>query len=132
MPRTVLLEHRVPDGESHFDWLLAPDVGPYEPDDRVLIAFRVTRRVDSVDLETPFEAERIPDHRFLYLDYQGELSRGRGDVERLAEGMWKPSRADPETIEGTIAWMNGCNARIKGRLIEGDRWVFQSTTALGR
>jgi hypothetical protein len=34
----------------------------------------------------PFTAERIGDHRRLYLDYEGPISGGRGSVRRVAEG----------------------------------------------
>lgn len=33
-----------------------------------------------------FDAERIADHRPLYLEYQGPLSEGRGNVSRVAQG----------------------------------------------
>jgi hypothetical protein len=30
--------------------------------------------------------ERIPDHRRIYLEYEGEISRNRGTVKRIANG----------------------------------------------
>lgn len=32
------------------------------------------------------EATKLPDHRLVYLDYEGEVSRGRGSVVRAAAG----------------------------------------------
>lgn len=35
----------------------------------------------------PWLARRLPDHRYVYLDYEGMLSGGRGQVARVAGGM---------------------------------------------
>ena len=34
----------------------------------------------------PLDAERIGDHRLLYLDYEGPVSGGRGSVQRIDGG----------------------------------------------
>ena len=39
-----------------------------------------------VDADQPIAAERIQDHRRVYLDYEGEVSGGRGVVRRLDRG----------------------------------------------
>lgn len=79
MGRTVLLLHRLPDGSSHFDWLIQKgSSGP-------LIAFRVAERIDRPGVAA-FRAQRIPDHRAEYLDYEGPVSGDRGEVQRLAAG----------------------------------------------
>ena len=129
MPRIVLLEHRTPDGGSHFDWLLAPDEGRYDANDRVLITFRVSQRVDLPAHGAGFEAQRIADHRWLYLGYEGDLSNSRGSVMRLAEGIWTPELIRPESISGMMEWDGGFQVRLEGRLIGDDRWVFQSSPA---
>ena len=129
MPRIVLLEHRTPDGGSHFDWLLAPDEGRYDADDRVLIAFRVSMRLDIHASEESFEALRIADHRWLYLAYEGELTDGRGSVRRLAQGIWTPTLIEQGCIAGTMEWDGGFQGLVEGRLIGDDRWVFQSSPA---
>ncbi len=53
---------------------------------RVLVTFRVSRRVDQVGVEA-FAAERLADHRGRYLRFQGEIGRGLGRVERVASGV---------------------------------------------
>ena len=99
---TVQLLHELPDGSTHVDWLIAQD-----PDARSrLLAFRLPARVDRlapggdrVDPEA-LVAERIGDHRAVYLSYEGPLADApgrstdratggqpdRGRVRRLAEG----------------------------------------------
>jgi len=72
MGRTVLLLHELPDGSHHFDWLLQPDDANLG-----LLTFRVSERID-LDHCSVCTAERLPDHRPLYLDYQGPVhSPGR-------------------------------------------------------
>jgi len=75
---TVLLRHDLPDGSHHFDWLLAQD------GDGPLLTFRLDRDI-SLDTEA-FEAERLADHRRVYLAYEGEISGGRGSVARVVQG----------------------------------------------
>lgn len=85
MGRTVLLRHDLPDGSWHYDWLISP---PPSPEPRGLICFRVWERIDSAEVRQ-FRAERLPDHRAMYLDYEGPVSGGRGTVIRVAEGKMK-------------------------------------------
>ena len=33
------------------------------------------------------EVQRIADHRKIYMEYEGEISGGRGTVKRVAEGL---------------------------------------------
>lgn len=82
MPRSVLLRHDLPDGSWHFDWLIDA-VGVGGPDDRNLIAFRLTERPDGG--HHAFDATRLPDHRRLYLNFEGELSENRGTITKIAE-----------------------------------------------
>ncbi|MCC6678540.1 MAG: hypothetical protein IT436_15510 [Phycisphaerales bacterium] len=79
MGRTVLLLHRLPEGSSHYDWLTQVDPGG------PLLAFRVTDRIDLPEIGR-FRAQRLPDHRPAYLDYEGPVSGNRGTVERVAAG----------------------------------------------
>jgi hypothetical protein len=77
MPRFVLLEHHwdgvhwdfmLEVGETLRTWALgAPPTGP----DRVI------------------PARALADHRLAYLDYEGEISGGRGSVHRLDSGTYE-------------------------------------------
>jgi hypothetical protein len=73
MPRFVLLDHDHP--HPHFDLMLEADA--------VLWTWRLERPFHSGPEQ---QAERIPDHRLHYLDYEGPVSGQRGRVVRRDEG----------------------------------------------
>lgn len=110
MPPMVLLLHELPDGSSHYDLMLARSADA-QPDQRVLITFRLTDRIDLArpSAAGPVEllAVRLADHRAAYLAYEGPVHAGadsttlhaaavsthpdssmgvRGRVRRLAAG----------------------------------------------
>ncbi len=91
-PRSsVFLRHDLPEGQSHIDWLIAPARGGFDPDDRVLLSWRMsidaaTRLAEPGGSAFDFVCVRMVDHRHRYLDYEGPVSGGRGDVSRMAVG----------------------------------------------
>ncbi|MBL9031995.1 MAG: hypothetical protein JNM80_09850 [Phycisphaerae bacterium] len=117
MGRAVLLKHTIPDGSWHYDWLVERAPGA------ALMAFRVRDWIDGA-LGPGFEAEAMPDHRRDYLDYEGEVSGGRGRVERVAIGEMRIAADGFErvVIEGSLGAVRG---RFEGRRIEDDRWWFE-------
>lgn len=80
MKRAVILRHTLPDGSWHYDWLVQRSAKPTDP----VPTFRTAH--SRPDEPGSFEAEQIGDHRALYLDYEGEVSGGRGDVARMVTG----------------------------------------------
>ena len=117
MLRTVVLEHTLPDGSAHFDWMIEhPDL----PHERPLLTWRTADRPDRADA---FVAEAINPHRALYLCYEGPLSGGRGHVRRVASGRaeWIHRHDDSATVR--IRWSDGAIHRYEGRR-EGERWRF--------
>lgn len=112
MPRFVILTHDHP--FLHWDFLL--EWGG------VLRSWRL--------LELPREspcaifAEALPDHRRLYLDYEGPVSRNRGAVQRWDWGEYELLEDSP----------NGMRIRLSGQKVQGEavlelhdqecRWVF--------
>lgn len=40
-------------------------------------------------------AQRLPNHRSLYLEYEGELSNGRGSVSKVASGEYQRLKGEP-------------------------------------
>jgi len=48
-------------------------------------------------------ARRIGDHRLVYLDYEGEVSRGRGNVTRFDSGTCEILSADESRWEFRLA-----------------------------
>lgn len=76
-----MLRHTRADRSSHLDWLIER---PGDTREHRCITFRVDADEPGPRAGHPFEARRLPDHRAHYLDYQGPVSRNRGDVVRLA------------------------------------------------
>ena len=91
MQRWVLLRHVLPDGPAHLDWLLEPPAVLGEAGraggagSEGLMSFRLADGTDPL-VASGFVAERIADHRREYLEYEGPVSGGRGEVCRVAEG----------------------------------------------
>lgn len=118
--RAALLLHELPDGTSHFDLLLQPTHDPDSP----LIAFRLWSRPDDRRV-VKFPAQRQPDHRPLYLDYEGEISEGRGRVTRLARGSCDVRSERDGAIDFVVQF--GENERhIRGRVAGGSLWWFNA------
>ncbi len=117
--RTVLLRHVLPDGSEHFDWLTQP--APDAP----LVAFRVVERIDLPEC-TAFTAQRIPDHRAVYLEYEGEISGGRGRVTRVAAGT---ATLDLGGDTATVTLSFGASPRMaRGARRSPDLWSFEFVT----
>ncbi|TVQ31359.1 MAG: hypothetical protein EA376_09615 [Phycisphaeraceae bacterium] len=119
--RMALLLHETPDGASHHDWMLERAPGG------LLATFRVDERIDRLD-GGAFEAEAIGDHRRAYLDYEGEVSGGRGHVRRVASGWCAAPRFERDRIEVVADWGAGPIRILGVRLEVGaecERWIFR-------
>jgi hypothetical protein len=114
MARFAILEHDHP--VLHWDFLL--ECGP------VLWTWR---------LEAPPErgrgevrAERIAEHRLLYLDYEGPVSGNRGSVRRWDAGTFDWLEKQEERVAVRLAGMKVAGvwelARVEGAGWSG-RWV---------
>lgn len=108
LPRFVLLRHVLPaaaPGKSHWDLML-------ETSDLLftlqLAALPSVGESPAGAAEALLLAKRLPGHRPLYLDYEGEVSGNRGSVERIAAGQYTSSddhwwmRADAECSSATF------------------------------
>jgi hypothetical protein len=85
MPRFVVLEHDYP--SRHWDFMLE--------------AGNVLRTWRLAACPTPgrvVPAEPSFDHRLIYLDYEGPVRGGRGQVTRWDSGLFTWARDDPETL----------------------------------
>ncbi|MGH7139665.1 MAG: DNA polymerase ligase N-terminal domain-containing protein [Pirellulales bacterium] len=110
--RFVILRHDCPRG-LHWDFMLEAD--------GVL-------RTWALDAEPVGRltcgAEPLADHRLAYLDYEGEVSEGRGTVARFDSGTYRLRRDD---AEGLIVELRGARLRGEATLLResGDqRWRF--------
>jgi hypothetical protein len=93
--------------------------------DAPLITFRLQERPDGPGLES-FTAERLPDHRRAYLDYEGPVSNGRGRVEKLTQGICTRLEESFDRLDVVCLFESspGVEHHYLGRA-EGDgRWRF--------
>lgn len=104
--RAVLLRHHTPDGRWHLDWLLErpPPRSGLQDDDPTLLSFRIEPDTGDPRVPRAFEADAMPDHRRLYLTFEGPLSDGRGRVEQLATGRVQWIRHEPAAVVLLVAW----------------------------
>jgi hypothetical protein len=97
--RFAVLHHTGwPGHDDHYDILLQNAVGASE-DDRVLLAF-ATR-------ENRFPAAgalllRRDNHRRLYLEHEGDVGGGRGNVARADEGALESIAQDGKSVAFTL------------------------------
>ena len=77
MPRFVILEHRW--NGVHWDFMLE--------EGEILRTWAVDAPIRAGQ---DLPARALPPHRALYLDYEGEVSAGRGRVEKLDWGTYDP------------------------------------------
>lgn len=110
-------------GQSHYDLML--EQGPDQP----LATWQLLSSPGPLAAGQDMPARRIPDHRRAYLDYQGPVSKGRGNVRFLDCGQYELLSADEGLwrvrLEGTL---------LKGRyeLVridqQGDQWTLRRIT----
>ena len=110
--RFVVLRHDgIPD--PHFDLMFETSPGSS------LVTWRSARW--PIDRETPLV--RIAEHRRSYLDYQGPVSGGRGQVHRVTTGFYRLQQTDALwrlTFRDLIA-----SSELVFRLESGDRWTAE-------
>jgi hypothetical protein len=71
------------------------------------------------DTTGALDACRLDDHRVIYLDYEGEVSGGRGSVTRWDQGDYEMIGASDQRL---------C-ARVSGKRIQGDIELAQTASA---
>jgi len=112
MPRFAILCHDAPSG-MHYDLLLeSGDV------------LRTWSLPEPPDVAGRQIATALPDHRLLYLEYEGEISGGRGTVTRYDQGEYEIHSETPTRL---VAELHG--RRLVGQIalerMEPDgRWQF--------
>jgi DNA polymerase ligase (LigD)-like protein len=98
MPRFAILAHDHP--APHWDLFL--EAGP---------VLRSWRLAGPLVVNTPIAAAPAPDHRLVYLDYEGPVSGGRGTVSRVDAGTFQFESDDADRVRVHLA-----GARFVGRL----------------
>lgn len=117
MSRSVLLEHALPDGTVHWDWLIQE---PGAPQDERVPTFRLEQ-----PLGEPAYGERIGDHRAMYLDYEGPISQDRGVVRRVWQASVVALDLLPEHLHARLTDAQG-DLVVQGRLEDDGRWLIRS------
>jgi hypothetical protein len=110
MPRFVILEHDHP----HLHWDLMLETG------EVLRTWRLSSPPEPGKI---IAATFLADHRRLYLDYEGLVSRDRGSVKRWDAGTFAWVIDERARVEVTL---HGLRTRGKGQLslVGGQEWKF--------
>ncbi len=119
-PRFVVLQHTW--NGVHYD---------------VMLEHAETLRTWAVDEEIrpgfALRARPLPDHRRIYLDYEGPISGNRGRVTRLDRGTYEPIVWEPERVEARLfgSRFRGVLSLAVGRegeafeVEEGRDWVLR-------
>jgi hypothetical protein len=114
MPRFVVLLHETPPGYprgAHLDLMLEQE------------GVLRTWALDNPPLPGEIvSAERLPDHRLEYLDYEGAVSRERGVVSRVDSGRY-------EVLQETATVLA---VRLEGQKIHGTLTLLAEDAALQR
>ncbi len=90
--RFAILQHTgIP--APHFDLLI--ETGP----DDLLLTFRL----EQWPITSLCDIVRQQDHRRIYLDYEGPISRNRGQVRRVASGQYSKTVLTSSAVDITLA-----------------------------
>lgn len=95
----ALLEHTPATGavDAVIHWDLLIEITGQER----LATWRLAR--NPIAVNAPIAAERIPDHRRVYLEYEGPVRQARGSVRRLDRGVVVLQSYDGETFAAEFA-----------------------------
>ena len=144
----MILLHTLADGSSHFDWLSesagAPRPSPARDspdaataDERSLIAFRASQSVAALQPGQSLLVDQLPNHRRLYLDYEGPISGDRGSVTRIGTGVIEhaTAAADGRGSRLLIRWhraekADGGVQSLEMRLLAESRWLARCETGV--
>ena len=109
-PRYVILEHDYP--ELHWDFML--ECGG------VLRTWKLLSLPETCQKSL---AEPLPDHRLMYLDYEGPVSKGRGFVKRWDWGSWKQTQSDSSSGNELIQ----IQGLLTGKKLQGEFIISQQS-----
>jgi hypothetical protein len=114
MPRFVILHHVTPRGyrdSPHYDLMLE--------DEGKLLTWSLPE-LPQVGMQ--MTATKLPDHRLVYLEYEGPIAGDRGEVKRVDEGefTWIKNEGASATVI-----LQGRSTTLTMELRKGpdDRWI---------
>ncbi len=103
MPRFVILIHDYP--HLHWDLMLEPPRSSEEAAIQPISSGHTLwtwRLEEEPCLNKEIKAERLPNHRSIYLDYEGPVSDNRGTVAQWETGSYLLAENEGETLGGTL------------------------------
>jgi hypothetical protein len=109
MPRYVILHHRCPAGyerPTHWDLMLECE--------GVLLTWALPERPAQ---GKTIDAEKLAEHRLDYLEYEGPISAGRGEVSRWDWGQYELVE---QSESGMIAILDGRQGLARATLEQTD------------
>lgn len=122
MPRYVLLRHDCPadyrDG-PHWDLMLEQGQAL-----RTWSLLELPAAWQASEGAISVEADKLPDHRLAYLDYEGPVSKGRGEVRRIAHGEFEIEVDEPQILQ--VRATGGLAGSWQLNCVEGDRWRLKT------
>jgi hypothetical protein len=111
MPRYAILTHDHP--FLHWDLLL-------EEGDHL----RAWRLLVEPTFDVPIAAQALPDHRRMYLDYEGPVSNDRGTVARWDHGEYERIDAGAGELRLMLQGVRGFAQAVYHNTAEGASWTF--------
>ena len=118
MARAFVIHRHTGYGPEHFDMMLEHE--------GVLATWQFLASPLDIGQSGQLPATRIEDHRMAYLDYQGPISKGRGEVAMLERGTYLPLSVEAGRWELEL---QGRHLRGRFELDRqrpgGKEWVFK-------
>lgn len=110
--RFVVLRHDCPRG-LHWDFMLEAEG-----------VLRTWALAEEPSAGVACAAEQLPDHRLAYLDYEGEVSGGRGSVTRYDQGEYRLEKDDAAGVVMELRGTRLCGTAALVPVGETQRWRF--------
>jgi hypothetical protein len=91
--------------------------------DAGLITFRVMPHSSQWRKLITFDLTPLPLHRAAYLTYQGEISGGRGRVDRVDQGSFTAISWTDDQYIIEVQWQTGNSGVYQLNRVDDKRWV---------
>jgi hypothetical protein len=110
-PARFVVLHHTGVTEPHFDLMIEAAAG----------GDLMTWRFGSWPIEVETTAKRLKDHRRAYLDYEGVVSGGRGEVKRIAAGICGVQWSSPRDLLISLGALT-----LRLQQVQGDAWQINT------
>ncbi len=94
-------------GPVHLDWM-------FEKGSSLLTWS--TPDIADLSLAAEIDAIKLPDHRIVYLDKQGDVAGGRGTVQRIAGGQLSNVQMNENTFSADLTWQQPTESDLMSRI----------------